>query len=420
MEKSKYTIEIFGDNKVELINTLYGSIVELDIESQKKYVDILEGREIGKYKEEMELLLNEGILVESQEEEEKQLEELYERTQSDKNILQLVILTTTACNMQCIYCFEHLKPIFPQKDNIKDIMRFINDRYEQYPFEKLAVTWFGGEPLLNIEYIRELSTEIINFTEERGKCYEAFMITNGTLVTYELARELRNKWKVLGLQITVDGMRERHNKRRPYGKRDGFSIIMNHVREVHKEIQIVLRINVDNDNVGDVENLLCYLSECDDLKENVLVDFGKVVGDSPSCMSFSEFENERMKLNQMLEQYGFCYTLKHFSLGGCLISCSVLMDNAFVIYPNGDLYKCYEVAGQKEYCIGNVKDFREDYKNKIAERFQIKEECKECSKLPLCNKYLCPYRYNKDMVQCMHTDESIYKTVEIIKKEQFV
>jgi len=412
MEKSKYTIEINQNGKIELINTLYGSIIELDKENLLVFNEILDNKI---HKNEIDLLLQEGIIVKSRKEEELMLKQAHDNIIKDKEILNLVIFATTACNMQCVYCFQHLHPIFPKEGNIEMIMNFIKNCHINYPLKHISITWFGGEPLLNLDYIRKLSTEVITFSIQKSIEYNATMITNGILLTKEIATELKTKYNVISVQITLDGLACTHNKRRPYGGKDGFSIIINNIIAVHKIIGIVLRINIDIDNLHEVEALLYYLSKCEDINEDILVNFARVIGENPSCMTASDFGNERLLLNKLLAEYKFTNTLKNFSLKGRLLSCSVLTENSFVIYPNGDLYKCYEVAGDAKYCIGNISTFAQKYENLISDNFKLKQDCIECSMLPLCNRHICPLNYGTGNTKCPTTLTGIENTLEIIE-----
>ena len=79
----------------------------------------------------------------------------------DTNYLTLTIAPTTACNFKCIYCYESgLAPLFANvqsnllEDTISFVKLFKNTKY-------LRVTWYGGEPLLQFEYIERLSHRLM-------------------------------------------------------------------------------------------------------------------------------------------------------------------------------------------------------------------------------------------------------------------
>ncbi|MEH2863899.1 radical SAM protein [Segatella copri] len=80
----------------------------------------------------------------------------------DTGYLTLTIAPTTACNFKCIYCYESgIAPLSAKaklnllEDTISFVKLFKNTKF-------LRVTWYGGEPLLQFEYIEKLSHRLMN------------------------------------------------------------------------------------------------------------------------------------------------------------------------------------------------------------------------------------------------------------------
>ena len=100
-----------------------------------------------------------------------------ERTLSRYNnrYLSLTIAPTTACNFRCSYCYESGidKKVTKSVDkSIADIIDFVKSfKHTEY----LRVTWYGGEPLLMFDFIKQLSERFMEMFDN----YEAFIITNG-------------------------------------------------------------------------------------------------------------------------------------------------------------------------------------------------------------------------------------------------
>lgn len=64
--------------------------------------------------------------------------------------------------------------------------------------------------------------------------------------------------------------------------------------------------------------------------------------------------------------------------------CTAKLNNAFVIYPNGDIYKCLSGVGRKEFIESTI------YKDEELNNYlypELYKECfnKKCSFIPLCN-----------------------------------
>jgi uncharacterized protein len=130
----------------------------------------------------------------------------------------LTVLTATACNLGCAYCFQNTEPdptggprppriaaSLLDRETARRILDFVAVKMAEADLDKLDVHLFGGEPLLNPDGCRDL----LELAAGYG-LVSAQMTTNGTLLTAPLARELAG----LGLgsvQITFDGNRADHD-----------------------------------------------------------------------------------------------------------------------------------------------------------------------------------------------------------------
>ena len=102
-----------------------------------------------------------------------------------------IIYLTTRCNLDCDYCYERsnrLAPGFTHKVvTLEEIDNFVTDvcRRDQGPSSCVVI--FGGEPLLRPDLIGELVDRFI----AREKTVWFDLVTNGTLLTRELAETLK-------------------------------------------------------------------------------------------------------------------------------------------------------------------------------------------------------------------------------------
>ena len=119
----------------------------------------------------------------------------------DTGYLTLTIAPTTACNFKCIYCYESgIAPLSAKaklnllEDTISFVKLFKNTKF-------LRVTWYGGEPLLQFEYIEKLSHRLMNMFEN----YNAHMITNAYLLDKAKSQKLK-ELKISAIQVTIDGL----------------------------------------------------------------------------------------------------------------------------------------------------------------------------------------------------------------------
>ncbi len=75
-----------------------------------------------------------------------------------KAITSYTILTTTGCNARCFYCYEKgTKPVTMTAETADKVVRYI---VKHRGDEKVKISWFGGEPLVNAKVIDQICTEL--------------------------------------------------------------------------------------------------------------------------------------------------------------------------------------------------------------------------------------------------------------------
>ncbi len=219
-------------------------------------------------KELEEALIKGRFLIEDYIDEVKILRTKYLKNKYNQSCLHLTIFPTLECNFNCIYCYQNqLSKNFgynskgKMPDEVKEaIIEYL--RKAAYTTEQLIIDWFGVEPLLEIDSIVEMSMEIKELCEDNSCEYQAFITTNGFLLTPEISAKLKRSG-VIGLMITIDGPPEVHNRNRPLKSGDGtFDTIIDNIKKSIDYFQnINLRINVDQSNISNLENLLLILKE---------------------------------------------------------------------------------------------------------------------------------------------------------------
>ncbi|MGV8094258.1 MAG: radical SAM protein [Mangrovibacterium sp.] len=118
-------------------------------------------------------LLREKILIsENYDEKEQYLKSITNSTSFANKTVSLTILPTINCNLSCPYCFEKLDGkkgkmgVTVQKDIINHLERIPE------PFDKVTITWYGGEPTLAINTVKSLSKEIQEFClKKQQSCF---------------------------------------------------------------------------------------------------------------------------------------------------------------------------------------------------------------------------------------------------------
>jgi uncharacterized protein len=185
---------------------------------------------------------------------------------ADYRTYALTVLTSTDCNLGCGYCFQNtgqdgsggnrpprIAHARLTPETTTSILEFAANQMSRAGIDRLAIMLFGGEPLLNLRGCRDLLAR----AADHGLA-SVSMISNGTLLTPLLARELAG----LGLrsvQITFDGERRRHDGIRVRRSGGGtFDTIVRNIAAASDSTPIrwALRINVSHHNHTGIDTLV--------------------------------------------------------------------------------------------------------------------------------------------------------------------
>lgn len=328
--------------------------------------------------------------------------------------LNLTIATTADCNFRCIYCYEKdvIKPEYMTVEVEEKIIELVENRANS--ISNLSICWYGGEPLMNMGSIERLSRKFIEICEKHNISYSASAITNGSLLTRENVI-LLNELKVTYLQVTLDGSKITHDRRRPFVNGTGtFDSIINNMIE-NKDIlpQINLRINVDKANIELSKEVHDILKD-NDLLGIAYPHYGKVtdLNDSYSaslCYESREYSEKAFEFySKTVNESNFMnrYPTRSSNV------CSADSIGSYIIAADGRLYKCLENIGKVELCIGSLS---EESKNKanVNHYFEYMlfdptsdKMCSQCNILPLCMGGCPNGRLSKEDDNC-----SVYKYV---------
>ena len=170
----------------------------------------------------------------------------------------MTVVTSLGCNFACPYCFEAKHPSLMDEA--------VQDRLLQITENKLAtvgelsVLWYGGEPLVGRDALLRLSGGFRRRAAAAGAAYRAAMVTNGYLLTAEVATLLRDN-DVRSAHVTLDGPAETHDRRRALiGGRGTFDTVLANIVAAADILPLSVRVNLDADNAGAYETLLTQMA----------------------------------------------------------------------------------------------------------------------------------------------------------------
>ncbi|MDK2826122.1 MAG: Fe-coproporphyrin synthase [Methanolobus sp.] len=148
---------------------------------------------------------------------------------------------TQRCNLRCIHCYAHSKDMeYKNELSTEEGKGLIDDLAD---FGCPVILFSGGEPLM-----RKDLPELAGYARSKG--IRAVISTNGTMITEEMAKKLKD----IGLSyvgISLDGMRDTNDKFR--GIEGSFDKALQGLHNCQKEgIKVGLRFTINRHNVHDI------------------------------------------------------------------------------------------------------------------------------------------------------------------------
>lgn len=317
--------------------------------------------------------------------------------------LGLTIAPTSDCNFRCIYCYEKesLKPVVMSGGVQEKVVELVKARAES--IMRLSVTWYGGEPLLALDIIENLTNKFLEICEENKIRYDAGIVTNGYLLTTKVAERLKDL-RITHTQITVDGAPEEHDKRRPLaGGQPTFHKIISNLRAA-KEIlpcKVSIRINTDKDNADQVDEVLKILKE-NDLNDVAYPYLGMVENSNDCYAESSCYHPEEFSAVEFDYRIRNSSDISNSYPRLIANSCGADSNSNLVINADGKLYKCWNDIGVKERTVGDLLAPASDAAMVPLLQYLMYDpthdsECSKCKYLPICMGG-CPSRrlFRKD------------------------
>ena len=300
------------------------------------------------------------------------------------------------CNLRCKYCFAeegeyHGRRALMSLDVGKKALDFLIKNSGNRV--NLEVDFFGGEPLMNWQVVKELVEYGRSKEEEFHKKFRFTLTTNGILLDEEIM-EFLNK-EMANLVLSIDGRKHVHDAMRPLRGGQG-----SYEKIVSKFLKAAISREQKNYYVRGT-----YTRHNLDFSKDVLhladLGFGQisvepVVADEGEGYALKEediptlFQEYDVLAKEMIkrERQGRGFHFFHFMLdlegGPCVakrLSGCGSGTEYLAVTPWGDLYPCHQFVGQEEYLMGNVEEGI--FKTDIVEEFKgcsvySKEKCRNC------------------------------------------
>ncbi|MGX4601777.1 SPASM domain-containing protein [Faecalimicrobium sp. JNUCC 81] len=412
---SRYNVAEKFENTTVLYNTLSSGILKLNEEYSSYFNDMSEN---GIFEKEdlIEELIKGGMLYKEPINEVGLIKMNNLKSRYNSLDMSYTIAPTMECNFKCDYCFEEGKRHNTMSDKVvSDTIDFIAKGSEHS--NSINISWYGGEPLIAIKQI-EAITKGIKKKLKDGVIYNAGIVTNGYLLSREKAIIL-SELGVKRTQITLDGSKESHDKRRILLNGKGtFNRIMENIKESCDVLDITIRINLDKRNSEEYINVLDEL-EKSNIKDKVKVYIAPIdsvndIANSNICFTAEEFAIKLNEFSKELKSRGI-EVPKQISPN--ISICGAVTANSFLIDPLGDLYKCWNDVSHKEKSIGNIennKNINNEHIKWVTYDPIVNKKCEECKMLPVCMGG-CPHNViNGKNVKCDSRKYNLRNKLEML------
>ena len=273
------------------------------------------------------------------------------------------------CNLACQYCFAeegeyHGRRALMSFEVGKKALDFLIANSGNR--RNLEVDFFGGEPLMNWEVVKQLVEYGRSKEKEYNKNFRFTMTTNGVLLNDEIMeycnREMSN------VVLSLDGRKEVNDKMRPFrGGKGSYDLIV-------PKFQKFAEMRGDRDYYVRGTFTRHNLDFSKDVMEFADLGFRSMSIEPVVAAPEEEYAIREEDLPQIMEEYdrlaeeylkrkkeGRGFNFFHFNIdlnqGPCVakrLSGCGSGTEYLAVTPWGDLYPCHQFVGQEEFLLGNV------------------------------------------------------------------
>ncbi len=273
------------------------------------------------------------------------------------------------CNLNCSYCFASqgeyqgdraVMSFEVGKQALDFLMEHSGNR------RNLEVDFFGGEPLMNFEVVKQLVAYAREKEKEKGKNFRFTLTTNGVLVDDDVI-EFSNR-EMSNVVLSLDGRKEVHDRYRvDYAGKGSWERIVPKFQkfvEARGNKNYYMRgtfTHANPDFLKDIEEMLS-LGFTELSMEPVVC-----APDAPSALTQEDLpivmEQYEKLAELMLQRHreGKPFTFYHYMIdlkgGPCIykrVSGCGSGTEYMAVTPWGDLYPCHQFVGEERFKLGDV------------------------------------------------------------------
>ena len=300
------------------------------------------------------------------------------------------------CNLACKYCFAgegeyHGRRALMSLEVGRKALDFLVENSGNRV--NLEVDFFGGEPLMNWQVVKELVAYGRSLEEPHHKKFRFTLTTNGVLLTDEVM-DFVNK-EMSNLVLSIDGRKEIHDLMRPHrGGQGSYDEILPKYKkaaESRNQMNYYVRGTYTRNNTDFSEDVIHLADQgfeqisVEPVVADKKEDYALRMDDVPKLLSeYDRLAQEYIRRKRDGKGFQFFHFMIDLEGGPCVakrLSGCGSGTEYLAVTPWGDLYPCHQFVGQEEFLMGNVEDgiVRKDIQDKFkACNVYSKKECRDC------------------------------------------
>lgn len=407
---------------------------KLEAHRGKRLPDVLMeaiGREVDTFRQR-------GYVFETGEAENVTLHDLRQKIETAvPPLTKFVLCPTYACNLACTYCYEG--PLTRRRgvmsvEHLGLALKAINSLKRRPEIQRYLYELFGGEPLLPAT--RAVVATLLTFLEQRGETVA--IVTNGTHVEEFLPLLQQHQSAVESLQITLDGPKTVHDRRRFYSNGTGsFEPIVHGVdRLLEAGFFVRLRTNVDRQNIGEIGELLAFMERREWTTYRHFICELAPVTYHTQFVSYESVMREEEIVDTILEDspdllgakspchLGMFRILNHITSAleaqragvrvlPTFTYCEATEGSVYVFGPDGAIYPCPDAVIDRKWAVGEYAPLfwldEEQMKMWRRDIFSI-PSCRDCEIATLCGGgcALVPLEKGASTPDCNGASETLH------------
>jgi uncharacterized protein len=300
------------------------------------------------------------------------------------------------CNLSCQYCFAGKG----KYEGASSLMSFETGKQAlDYLIEhsgtrkNLEVDFFGGEPLLNFEVVKQLVAYGREQEKTHDKKFRFTLTTNGILMDDEVM-EFANR-EMANVVLSLDGRKEINDRLRTdrggNGSYDAIVPKFQKMAELRGQENYYIRGTYTHYNT-DFTNDILHMADLGfkQLSMEPVVapssaPYALTEEDVPKlCAEYERLAVEMLKREKKGEGFTFFHYMIDLTGGPCIVKrvsgCGVGIEY-MAVTPWGDLYPCHQFVGDPDFLLGNLTEGVTN--TAVLEKFQNcnvyeKKECIDC------------------------------------------